>query len=264
MKTARTAMLPVLGFALLILSACGQPTGSSNSAQQAGSGEKPDFSGTWDRYPDNWAGPDPDHPSPPGGPFPLKEPYAAQYAALLAKSRAADAAGTPLATPTTRCLPEGMPDIMSARYPIEIMQNSRRFVVLAELLSQTRRVYIGEKMPPLDDIEPSFNGYSVAHWEGDTLVVDTVRVRPDVLFFNVPHSINMKITERIRLTAPDMLENKIVIEDPEYLKTPYRFTFQYKRKDDYKIMEFICENNQTKVDAEGKSSLILDADQNKR
>ncbi|WP_231923388.1 hypothetical protein [Sphingobium cloacae] len=187
----------------------------------------------------------------------MKEPYATQYAEFIKKSRAADAAGTPLATPTTRCLPEGMPDIMSARYPIEIMQNSRRLVVLAELLTQTRRVYINEKMPPLDEIEPSFNGYSVAHWEGDTLVIETVRVRPDVRFFNVPHSLNMKLTERMRLTAPDMLESKVVIDDPEYFTKPYEFTFQYKRNNDYKIMEFICENNQTKVDADGKASLNL-------
>lgn len=245
---------------VLLTAACGGL--SKDQADRDGprtSDGRPDFSGTWQRYPDDWYGTDPDHPPPPGGPFPLKEPFAARYATLLNRLHAADVAGTPIANSSTKCLPEGMPSIMGAIYPIEIMQDAKRLVVLAEFLSQTRRVHIGEKMPPADDTEPSYNGYSVARWDGDTLVIETSRVRPDVLFFNVPHSINMKITERLRRSSPTLLENKVMIEDPEYLSRPYSFTFQYK-KTDYKIGEFVCENNQTKVDAEGKASLQLQPD----
>jgi len=258
MKSLHIAVLPLLG-SVLLLSACGSPSNEAGQTATADSG-KPDFTGTWERYPEDWYGEDPDHPPPPGGPFELKEPYAAQYAALLKKLRAADEAGTPIANASTKCLPEGMPTIMAAIYPIEIMQNPRQLVVLAEFLSQTRRVHIGAKMPAADDIEPTYNGYSAAHWEGDTLVIETRGVRPDVQFFNVPHSVNMKITEHMRLTAPDMLENRIVLDDPEYLKKPYSFTIQYKKNNDYQIGEFICENNQTKVDAEGKASLTLQTD----
>jgi hypothetical protein len=64
----------------------------------------------------------------------------------------------------------------------------------------------------------------------------------------------MKITERIRLKDPDHLENQIVIEDPEVLNAPYRFTFEYKRSD-YRIQEYVCENNQIVIDSEGKTAL---------
>lgn len=260
MNALRIAALPMMGLTLLLMTACGAPSHDAQQVLASDSG-KPDFTGTWDRYPEDWYGEDPDHPPPPGGPFDLKEPYASQYAALLKKLKAADDAGTPIASASTKCLPEGMPTIMGAIYPIEIMQNAKQLVVLAEFLAQTRRVHIGSKMPAAEDIEPSYNGYSAAHWEGDTLVVETRGVRPDVQFFNVPHSVNMKITERMRLIAPDMIENKVVLDDPEYLNKPYSFTFQYKRKSDYQIGEYVCENNQTKVDAEGKASLILDKNQ---
>lgn len=219
---------------------------------------EPDITGTWERYPDDWAGEDPDNPPPPGGAFDLKEPYGSRYHALLQKKAAADAAGAPIVNASTRCLPEGMPTIMGAIYPIQILQNPGQVTVLAEFLTQTRRIWLDEKMPPLEDLSPSYNGYSAGHWEGDTLVVETAGIRTDTLFFDVPHTENMRITERIRRTAPNRLENRIVIEDPQILNKPYRFTFEYNKRPDYKITEYFCDNNQTGVDKEGKTYLKLD------
>src|SRR6185436_3724705 len=119
----------------------------------------------------------------------------------------ADKQGRPLPDPATRCLPEGMPTIMDAVEAIEIVQTQRQIVVLAEFLTQTRRIYLNEKMPPLEDLSPGYNGYSVGHWDGETLVVETIGVREDVRFIAIPHSAQMKVTERLRLTAPDRLEN---------------------------------------------------------
>jgi hypothetical protein len=96
-------------------------------------------------------------------------------------------------------------------------------------------------MPALDEITLGYYGTSVGHWEGDTLVVTTKGVKEDVLFFEIPHSDEMVITERIRLTAPDRLENQITIEDPKRLAEPYRFTYGYRRNDDYEMMEYFCD-----------------------
>jgi hypothetical protein len=148
-----------------------------------------------------------------------------------------------------------MPTIMAAVEAIEILQTSRQIVVLAEFLTQTRRIYLNEKMPALEDISPGYNGYSVARWQGDTLVVQTIGVREDVQFMQFPHSAQMKVTERLRLTGPDLLENQITIEDPAVLAKPYHFTFGYKRNPDYRIMEYICDNNRNRFDAEGGVSL---------
>jgi hypothetical protein len=216
----------------------------------------PDITGTWERYPDDWAGPDPDNPRPPGGAFDLQQPYAAAYAKLQERKAAADAAGAPLINASTRCLPEGMPTIMEAIYPIQIVQSSGQVIVLAEFLTQTRRIWLDEKMPPPEDISPSYNGQSVGHWEGDTLVIETAGIRTDVSFHGVPHTAGMRISERIRKTAPDTLEDRVTLDDPPVFRKPYAFIFQYK-KSDYKISEYICDNNQIAVDAAGGEHLKL-------
>lgn len=225
-------------------------------AVSAASGAAPDFSGVWERYPDPYGDSRfPDDPPPPAGGPHLKEPYASAYKKARQRKAEADKEGKPLADPATRCLPEGMPTIMAAVEPIEILQTPRQLVVLAEFLTQTRRVYLNEKMPEPEDISPGYNGYSVGEWQGQTLVVHTRGVREDIRFMGIPHSAQMKITERLRLTAPDLLENQITIDDPGVLVKPYAFTFGYKRNPQYRILEYICDNNRERPDSQGGVSL---------
>ncbi len=62
---------------------------------------------------------------------------------------------------------------------------------------------------------PAYYGRSVGHWEGDTLVVDTVGIKPTVSGYRgMPHSAQMRVTERIRMLSPDILHDQITIEDP--------------------------------------------------
>lgn len=203
-----------------------------------------------------------DPPPPPAGDPDLKTPYASAYKALRKRQATAHASGKPLMDSDTLCLPQGMPTIMGATYSIQILQNPGQVTVLAEFLTQTRRIFLDEMMPALDDISPGYNGYSVGHWDGDTLVVETLGVREDVRFFDFPHSSNMKITERIRLAAPERLEDRIVIDDPQVLNTPYRFTFNYE-KTDRPIMEYICDNNHYAApDKQGR--VVLKREHNKK
>jgi len=244
MRNVCVGMVLVTGLAIPLLAMA--PAAAAQQAEVARSAHAnqiPNISGTWERYPDPYTGDFfEDRPPLPGGEPDLKEPYATEYKAIVAKQKAAAAAGKPLLNASTRCLPEGMPTIMGAVYAIEILQTPGQVTILAEFLTQTRRIYLDSKMPPLEDLSPSYNGHSVGRWEGDTLVVETRGVREDVQFNDFPHSADMKITERIRLAGPDLLENKIVIEDPKILNKPYAFTFGYK-KSDYRIMEYICDNN---------------------
>jgi len=225
-------------------------------AAHVANGATPDFSGTWERYPDPYADERfPGDPPPPAGGPQLREPYASAYKKFNERKAEAEKKGTPVADPATQCMPEGMPTIMAAVEPIEILQTSRQVVVLAEFLTQTRRIYLNDKMPALEDISPGYNGYSVGHWQGETLIVQTIGVRDDVRFIAIPHSAQMKVTERLRLTAPDRLENEITIEDPGILAKPYRFTFGYRRNAEYRILEYICDNNRYRRDADGSTSL---------
>lgn len=225
----------------------------------------PDFSGVWELYPppnydslDESAPAAPSNQSGPGGQPQLREPFAKAYEDLLKLRSEAYERGEPLVDSGTQCLPEGMPTIMGAVQPLEILQTPRQLVVLAEFVTQTRRIYLNEKMPPVDDISPSYNGYSVGHWERDTLVVQTIGVREDVKLWDVlPRSANMRVTERLRLTAPDMLENQVTIDDPAVLLKPYQLVFQYKKQPGYRITEYICSNNRNMVEPDGSVKLDL-------
>jgi hypothetical protein len=213
-----------------------------------------DFSGIWERYPDPFEG-GVDYPPPPGGPPPLKAPYAEAYKSFIEKRDQTVKSGAAPLDPSTRCLPEGMPTLMGGIYAIEILQAQHQVVVLAEFLSQTRRISLKRAMPPVDEIFPSYNGYSVGRWEGNVLVVQTAGVREDVQFMNMPHSDRMRITERFRLPSPDRLEIDVTIEDPVTLEKPYSFTFGYRRLRDYQILENICDNNRWHVDEKGNAKL---------
>jgi hypothetical protein len=216
----------------------------------------PDLNGIWARFPDPYGdGPFPDDPPPPQGGPRLREPYATAYKEYQKRKKASEDKGKSLLDASNQCLPEGMPTIMAAVYSIQILQVPKEIVVLAEFLTQTRRIYLNEKIPPASEIMPSYNGYSVGHWEGDTLVVRTVGVREDVRFYNTPHTKDMAITERLRLTAPDRLEDHIKIEDPAVLLVPYEFTFGYKKDSTSKIMEYICDDNHYVASPDGSVDL---------
>jgi|SRR5581483_1032635 len=184
------------------------------------------ISGTWIR--------DPDHAPPAATEPPLKEPYAKAY-------KAPHKPPTPSrATPGEKCKVEGMPTIMAAHDALEILQTPGQVTVLAEYMNQTRRIYLDEPLPSLDDVNPGYMGYSVGKWHGNTLAVQTLGVRDDVRYLEIPHSAKMHISENIHLAAPDRLQDDVTIVDPDVLTRPYQLNFSYKRDPQHRIMEYPC------------------------
>jgi len=211
MKPARTTHTAMLLLGVVLATFAGMSSAATASKTQTDRhsvATRPDISGTWERTPDDWFGENPDDPVHPGGPMDLKASYAAEYAELKKKEAVANAAGTPIATTSSRCLPEGMPTMMAALFPIQIIRDDKQVIILGEYLQQVRRILLNQAMPPTDKLDPKYQGHSRGHWEGDTLVVETQRVRTDVRFYDVPHGPAMKITERIRLRGPDHLETR--------------------------------------------------------
>lgn len=240
--TALAMATPVLAAAPAAAPAKAAPQPAAQPAAKTTSAE-PDINGIWEIYPDPFAGEENtflELPVPGDGPK-LREPYATEWKTLRANRDAKLKAGTPLVDPSTQCLPEGMPSIMGAIFPLEFLQTPGQVTVLAEFLTQTRRIYLNKTMPALEELTPSFYGMSVGKWEGDTLVVTTKGVKEETRFFEIPHSLEMTITERIKVTGPGLIENEITIDDPKVLLEPYRFTYGYKRNPDYQIMEYYCE-----------------------
>ena len=219
-----------------------------------------DFTGDWQRYNGSRGGPpaDPATLAPPAGKLVLKPKFQGPYDVKRAKERASDEKGEPIAGSGVDCLPYGMPEMMSAIYPLEILQSPKQVTIIAEAFSQVRRIYIGKTQPKIADVPPGYYGHSVAHWEGSTLVVDTVGVKESVLGHSeMPHSDQMRITERLHLVTPDILHDQITVQDPVTLEQPWTFTFAYKRMANYEMLEYVCENNHEYIDDKGVTRLRL-------
>ncbi|MDY6984491.1 MAG: hypothetical protein SV422_15505, partial [Pseudomonadota bacterium] len=187
--------------------------------------DAPRIDGKWFAYPGQV---DPlertiDPPAPIPDP-PLKPEYLQDWRDLRARIAAAEAAGEPIASGYTHCIPDGMPAMMQGMFPMEVLESNGQVTIIQEAYQQVRRIYLGEEQIPWDEAEPRFWGHSVAHWEGDTLVVDTVGIKENVQFRNVPHSAQMRISERIHLIDENHLVDEVTITDPEYLTGPWQWT----------------------------------------
>jgi hypothetical protein len=213
----------------------------------------PDITGVWGIYRAG-RGADPKFAAPPPSPLAIKPEYAKAYEARRAIEADAAKRGEQLDTPGVRCVPYGFPGMMQvAVYPVEFIQTAKQITVVGEAFSEVRRIYLDRPQEKIEDVAPGYYGRAVGHWEGDTLVTDTVGIKPSVsVYRGVPHSDQMRITERIKLLAPDMLQDQITINDAVTLEKPLTYTVTYKRtKPDYEMVEFVCDNNREYVDEKG-------------
>ena len=150
------------------------------------------------------------------------------------------------------CVPPGLPGIMTQPYPIEFLYNPGKIVIVIEAFMQFRHVYMDGRAHP-EDPDPTYMGHSTGHWEGDTLVIESVGFNDDVrIDRSYPHSDQMRIVERIRRVDKDWMQIETTTIDPEALAEPFVTTYWYKHLDD-EIREYIClENNHDSVDESGR------------
>jgi hypothetical protein len=187
------------------------------------------------------AGPPPGAP-PPGmfrPPMPQLTPaYAKKYAEWSKKLET----GEQEPDAVTRCLAFGL-----ARFgtmPVEIIQTPGQITMNLGVLHDIRRIYL-DGIGHTIGADPSFNGDSVGHWEGDTLVVETNNIRAGTLDRNgVPHSDKLTAVERIRRVSPTRLEIETTLTDPEAFVTPFTLKRAYTpMPPGSRFEEYICENN---------------------
>jgi hypothetical protein len=209
----------------------------------------PDITGSWERARDASIPPAPQPP--------LKAQYLKEWQAQAQAAREANAKGQPIAERVVMCLPDGMPGMMSGPFPMEVLQSRGQVTIIQEAYTQVRRILLDRQPKAADDVEPGFYGYSVAHWDGGTLVAETVGVKEDVRYQNVPHSKDMHIKERISVGANGLLRDEITIEDPAILEKPWTFTFGYRRMQDYQLLEYVCEDNREYADSNGVQQIRI-------
>lgn len=183
-------------------------------------------------------------------PAPLTPEYAARYEA----TKAARKAGRSVDDPTANCVPPGMPRLMVSPFPFEILHTPGRITFIFTVDSYVRRIFTDGRGHP-EDLDPTFNGDSIGRWEGDTLVVETTGLREDTKLQStgIPHSAELKVLERIRMTSPDKIEDEITMIDPLAFTRPYVSTRTYTRLKGEEIQEYVCaDNNRSAVDPSGK------------
>jgi hypothetical protein len=171
----------------------------------------------------------------------LTPEYLAKWQAM-SKSRIS---GSSDSDNTAKCLPPGMPAMMNMAYGMEVMQTKDKITFFSELNDALRRVYLdGRKPTPAILDDPTYAGYSTGHWEGDTLVVETVALRDNTYIEGfTPHSDQMTVRERIRFVEPGILEDRITVTDPKALVKPWETVKTYRRMTkppDDQLREFAC------------------------
>lgn len=186
-------------------------------------------------------------------------PFNEKARAEMAERRAKQQQNPPTElTGGAACIPGGFPGMMGPVFPLEVLQSPGQVTIIAEAFSQIRRIYLNEKQIAFEDAEPLFWGHSVGHWEGNVLHVNTIGLKDSIRIGGGPHSDKLQINERIKVTSPDTWEDEITVTDPEYLTGPWTWTHKYVRRKDYKINEYVCEDNRLYLDpATGQQKLRL-------
>jgi hypothetical protein len=213
------------------------------------------INGTWERYPSISAGLGGDsaqvQPPPPPAAIPtppLKPEYLQAWREAREREAELTRQGVPPVNSGSECLPQGMPGMMMAMFPMEVLETPGQVTFIQEAFNQVRRVHLDEELVAAEDAEPRFSGHSVGRWDGDTLVIQTVGVKDYARLNGAPHSMNMRITERIRLINESYMENVVTVTDPEFLTAPWTWTWMYRRWPGYKLQEYVCEDNRYAAD----------------
>jgi L-ascorbate metabolism protein UlaG (beta-lactamase superfamily) len=136
-------------------------------------------------------------------------------------------------SPAYKCEPYGPTRIMSSALPFVIFQQDNMIGMIFEHIDY-RIIYMNGKHP--DDIldYPEWEGNSVGHWEGDTLVIDTIGMREESWLdsFGLQHSAKLHVVERYTKTSPDTYIWKVTVDDPVYFTKPFTYAFNVSRTDE--------------------------------
>lgn len=144
--------------------------------------------------------------------------------------------------PSLRCVPESVPKSLILPNPFEIVQIPGRVFMFFEEFHLWRTIWMDGRPLPKDP-DPSYLGYSVGKWEGDTFVVDTIGFNdiPWVDSYGNPRSEQMHLTERYRRLDHDTLEMQIIMDDPKaYTRTWISPPRLFKFEPDWELAEVFC------------------------
>ena len=149
-------------------------------------------------------------------------------------------------TPQSSCVPAGVPFFMGygGPDPLVFLQTAKQVWIAWREDNQTRRIYMDA--PHSANVKPSWYGESIGHYEGDTLVVDTIGLNDKTVVdvYRTPHSDKLHVVERWRLIeGGKMLQAIFTVEDPDAFYEPWSGMRRYRRVTQEPYEKICAENN---------------------
>jgi len=151
--------------------------------------------------------------------------------------------------PILSCLPPGVPRILLMPFPMQIVQVPGEVIMIFEYDHFVRSIYTDGRQHP-KELSPTWMGDSVGKWEGDTLVVDTVGFNDKTWLDMVghPHSSALHVTERIRRTDHETLQDDLTIADSGAYTKPWTGQQIFQLKPSWHLGEHVCQDNISEPD----------------
>jgi hypothetical protein len=156
---------------------------------------------------------------------------------------------------TVRCLPPG--PLFGFLDLTKIVQTPGLIVILSEAANRYRQIFMDGRALP-EDPNASWQGYSIGHWDGEALVVETIgfNAKGPVDYYLHPHTEALRLTERYRRRDFGHLELRITIDDPKAYTRAWTMKTELRLEPDTELLEFVCNENEKDV----KHFVITDAD----
>ena len=186
---------------------------------------------------------------------------------MTERAKAALADFDPRRYDSTRfCMPYGTPrnTLSSAPYPIEILQRPERLTMIFDRLGDVRRIFLDGRARP-NPLWPTWLGHSLGHWEGKTLVVETLGLTKESILSDsgLPHSEDMRVVERLSLATRGgtrWLEDEITLIDPAMYGAPIKIARRFRQAEGAQMSEgsVACLLDQWRQDLERRNQEIAD------
>jgi hypothetical protein len=143
------------------------------------------------------------------------------------------------------CVPDGLPRVLATPYPFEIIQAPPgQITMVHELNHQIRVIAMDKPLPSFQELIPFpfYNGHSVGHFEGDTLVIQSAGFNEKTFLdaTGAPHTDMLITTERVRKVGANQLEDVITIHDPDYYTRDFSARFVYALRNDVRLEDYVC------------------------
>jgi hypothetical protein len=144
--------------------------------------------------------------------------------------------------PGVLCVPPGIPAATMQPYPLQIVQKPGLVVILYEAYHLFRVIPTDGRAHP-DDLDPTWMGNSVGHWEGDTLVVDVTGFNNKTDIAGYHHTTSYHVVERYRRPDFGHISYEATISDPNVFAQPWRYAGPLKLHPEWDLQEYVCEEN---------------------